>query len=104
AFAHELVGLVVSFRKLAALSDQHGHDEITVKRAYLNLFQQMLDDAEDLAVKIGVQSLPFAFDEFIERLKDDAFELMTCAKGACVRADLFVPAVMGAFFQKEGLA
>ncbi|QCJ45369.1 SWIM zinc finger family protein [Bacillus sp. S3] len=98
---YELVGLVVSFRKLAALSDQHGHDEITVKRAYLNLFQQMLDDAEDLAVKIGVQSLPFAFDEFIERLKDDAFELMTCAKGLAYERIYLYRLLWVHFFKKK---
>ncbi|WHY77409.1 SWIM zinc finger family protein [Neobacillus sp. WH10] len=78
---YELVGIVVSFRKLAALCDRLGHDEDTVRRAYLHLFHNLMDDAEDLAVKIGVQSLPFAFDEFIEKLKDDAVELLTCSSG-----------------------
>ncbi len=78
---YEMVGIVVSFRKLAMLSEQLGHNEDTVKHAYLHLFQNLLDDAEDLAVKIGVQSLPFAFDEFIEKLKDDTFDLLTCVSG-----------------------
>jgi len=78
---YEMVAIVVSFRKLAALSESLGHDEDTVRRAYLHLFHNLLDDAEELAIKIGVQSLPFAFDEFIERLKDDAFELLRCANG-----------------------
>ncbi|MEH7356120.1 SWIM zinc finger family protein [Neobacillus drentensis] len=78
---YELVGIVVSFRKLAALCERLGHDEDTVRRAYLHLFHNLMDDAEDLAVKIGVQSLPFAFDEFIEKLKDDALELLTCSSG-----------------------
>ncbi|WP_160724111.1 SWIM zinc finger family protein [Bacillus sp. USDA818B3_A] len=78
---YELVAIVVSFRKLAALSESLGHDEDTVRRAYLHVFHNLMDDAEDLSVKIGVQSLPFAFDEFIERLKDDAFDLLRCASG-----------------------
>ncbi|MBT2659406.1 SWIM zinc finger family protein [Bacillus sp. ISL-18] len=78
---YEMIAIVVSFRKLAALSEQLSHDEDTVRRAYLHLFQNLMEDAEDLAIKIGVQSLPFAFDEFIERLKDDAFELLRCASG-----------------------
>ncbi|EKN66484.1 zinc finger SWIM domain-containing protein [Neobacillus bataviensis LMG 21833] len=78
---YELVGIVVSFRKLAALSERLGHDEATVKRAYLHVFHNLMEDTEELAVKIGVQSLPFAFDEFIERLKDDAYALLTCASG-----------------------
>lgn len=78
---YELVAIVVSLRKLAALSERLGHDEATVKRAYLHVFHHLMEDAEGLAVKIGVQSLPFAFDEFIEKLKDDAFAVLTCASG-----------------------
>lgn len=76
---YELVGIVVSFRKLAVLSEQAGHSEDVVKRAYLHLFHNMLDDAEDLVAKIGIQTLPFDFDAFILQLKDDAFELLTAA-------------------------
>ncbi|WML58571.1 SWIM zinc finger family protein [Neobacillus sp. PS2-9] len=78
---YEMVWIVVSFRKLAVLSDQLEHSEDMVKRAYLHVFQNLLEDAHELAVKIGVQSLPFAFDEFIEKLKDDAFDLLTCTSG-----------------------
>jgi hypothetical protein len=78
---YEMVWIVVSFRKLAVLSDQLEHSEDMVKRAYLHVFQNLMEDAHELAVKIGVQSLPFAFDEFIEKLKDDAFDLLTCTSG-----------------------
>ncbi|MCM2535765.1 SWIM zinc finger family protein [Neobacillus pocheonensis] len=78
---YELVGIVISFKKLAVLSEQSGHTEDMVKRAYLHLFHNMMDDADDLVQKIGIQSLPFDFDEFILKLKDDAFELLTAAKG-----------------------
>jgi SWIM zinc finger len=78
---YELVGIVVSFKKLAVLSEQAGHTEDMVRRAYLHLFHNMMDDAEDLVQKIGIQSLPFDFDEFILKLKDDAFELLTAVRG-----------------------
>jgi hypothetical protein len=78
---YELVGIVVSFKKLAILSEQAGHTEDMVRRAYLHLFHNMMDDAEDLVQKIGIQSLPFDFDEFILKLKDDAFELLTAVRG-----------------------
>lgn len=78
---YELIGTVVSFRKLAVLSEQSRHTEDLVKRAYLHLFYQMIDDVEDLVAKIGVQSLPFDFDEFILKLKDDTFTLLTCVTG-----------------------
>ncbi|MGG1679248.1 SWIM zinc finger domain-containing protein [Neobacillus sp. NRS-1170] len=76
---YDLIGIVVSFRKLAVLTEELGHGEDMVKRVYLHLFHNLMDDAEELVGKFGVQSLPFAFDEFIEKLKDDAFELLTCA-------------------------
>src|SRR3954465_10065080 len=47
---YEMVAIVVSFRKLAALSEQLGHDEDTVRRAYLHLFHNLLEDAEELAI------------------------------------------------------
>ncbi|MEH7307905.1 SWIM zinc finger family protein [Neobacillus drentensis] len=78
---YELVGIVVSFQKLARLSDQLGHDEDTVKRAYLHLFHNLMDDAEDLSIKIGVQSLPFDFDEFVDKLRADTFEILNCTQG-----------------------
>ncbi|MFJ5718174.1 SWIM zinc finger domain-containing protein [Neobacillus sp. NPDC093127] len=78
---YELVAIVVSFRKLAVLAEQFDHKEDVVKRAYLHLFHNMMDDAEELAHKIGVQTTPFAFDEFIEKLKDDAIELLTASHG-----------------------
>jgi hypothetical protein len=78
---YELIATVVSFRKLAVLSKQAGHTEDLVKRSYLHLFHQMIDDVEDLVAKIGVQSLPFDFDAFILKLKDDTFTLLTCVSG-----------------------
>ncbi|WP_462411338.1 SWIM zinc finger family protein [Neobacillus sp. Marseille-QA0830] len=77
---YDLVSSVVSFRKLAVLSEQLGHDEDTVRRVYIHLFHNLMDDIADLTDKISVQTMPFAFDEFIERLKDDTFEVLTCTK------------------------
>lgn len=78
---YELVGLVVSFKKLAVLSEQSGHTEQLVTRAYLHLFHNMMDEAGDLLDRIGMQTMPFDFDDFIVKLKDDAFELLTAAQG-----------------------
>lgn len=78
---YELVGIVISFRKLASLSEAAGHNEEAVKKAYLHLFDDMLDDAEELIAKIGVQTLPFDFDDFIVNLKGDARELLTVISG-----------------------
>ncbi|XJZ27104.1 SWIM zinc finger family protein [Bacillota bacterium Lsc_1132] len=78
---YELIADVISFQKLAALSEELGHSEDAVKRTYLHLFHQLTDDCEDLATKIGYQTLPFAFDAFFEKFKEDAFGLLTCAAG-----------------------
>jgi hypothetical protein len=78
---HEMVGIVISFKKLAALSESLGFAEDIVKRAYLHLFHNLIEDADELVLKVGVQSLPFDFDEFILKLKDDVFDLLTAASG-----------------------
>lgn len=78
---YDLIAAVVSFRKLAALSEKLGHDEQVVRRSYLHLFQRLIDDAEDLVGKISMRTLPFSFDGFMERLKEDVFELLGCAVG-----------------------
>jgi len=78
---YELVAAVISFRKLAVLSEQLGHTREMVRRTYLHLFENILDDVEDLADKISVQTMPFAFDEFIEKLRDDGFRALTCVSG-----------------------
>jgi hypothetical protein len=78
---YELIGNMVSFKKLAALSEELGHTEEMVKRSYLHLFHSMTDESEDLVFKIGLQTLPFAFDEFMEKFKDEPFDLLTCTQG-----------------------
>ena len=71
-----LIGYLVSFNKLLQLSIELEHDEDTVNRHYRHLFQDLLEDMEDLAAKLAVQSLPFAFDSFIEPLKEDTRSLL----------------------------
>ena len=71
-----LIGSLVSFNKLLQLSVELGHDEDTVNRYYRHLFQDLMEDMEDLAAKFSVQSLPFAFDSFIEPLKEDSRSLL----------------------------
>ena len=58
-----------------------GFAEDAVRRAYLSVFHNLIEDADELVFKIGVQSLPFDFDEFILNLKDDVFELLTASSG-----------------------
>ena len=67
---------MVSFHNLIMLSTELGHDEDTVNRYYRHLFQDVMEEMEDLAAKLAVQSLPFAFDSFIEPLKEDSRSLL----------------------------
>ncbi|GHH98723.1 SWIM zinc finger family protein [Neobacillus kokaensis] len=78
---YELVAVVVSFRMLAELSERMDHGVEAVRRSYGHLFEAMVDEADDLVDRIGMQTLPFDFDEFVAGLKDDAFGLLTVVKG-----------------------
>ena len=68
---------MISFQKLLLLANELGHDEKTISHHYRHIFQNLLDDIEQLTYKLSVQSLPFAFDEFIEQLKDETAMLIT---------------------------
>lgn len=78
---YDLVCIVVSFKKLALFTEKSSFSEESVRRAYLSVFHNLIEDADELVLKIGVQSLPFDFDQFILKLKDDVFELLTVATG-----------------------
>ncbi|WP_243449898.1 SWIM zinc finger family protein [Neobacillus terrae] len=73
---YELVASVYSFRRLAELCGEMGPAGTSLRETYENMFSQLLDEAESLVHRLGVQAMPFAFDEFIEKLKDEAFSLL----------------------------
>lgn len=78
---YQLIANVVSFKLLAALSEELGHTEDIVKRTYLPLLHQLSDDAERLMARIGQRPLPFDFDGFIEKFTADTLDLLTCTHG-----------------------
>ncbi len=71
-----LIAAVVSFTKLLELSHDLGHDEETVNKHYRGLFQTAINDIMKLSDTIAVQALPFDFDDFIEKLKDETKALL----------------------------
>lgn len=71
-----LVASVHSFLKLIELSTERGFTEEEISRFYRDLFYSLIDDVEDLVEKLNVHALPFAFDTFIEKLKDDSTDLL----------------------------
>lgn len=72
-----LVAAVHSFHNLLKLSTEQDFNEEEVNRYYRDLFYNLIDDAEDLVQKLNVHALPFAFDEFIEKLKNDSITLVS---------------------------
>ncbi|MCQ6279988.1 SWIM zinc finger family protein [Bacillus sp. EB600] len=78
---YELISNVVSFQKLTKLSAELGHTEDMVKRAYLHLLHQLVDDAEELTEKIGQRTHPFDFDEFVAKFSADCTDTLVCAQG-----------------------
>jgi hypothetical protein len=76
-----LIANVVAFRLLARLSADLGHTEEMIKRAYLHLLNGLVDDAEELTEKISQRTVPFDFDEFVEKFSRDTTELLVCTQG-----------------------
>ncbi|WP_428912677.1 SWIM zinc finger family protein [Niallia sp. Krafla_26] len=74
---YSLIANVISFQKLLELSVELDHDEKTINHHYRHLFQNILDEMEQLSYKLSVQSLPFSFDTFIEKLRYETVNLIT---------------------------
>ncbi|WP_066296936.1 SWIM zinc finger family protein [Bacillus sp. FJAT-29937] len=73
---YHLVGYFFSFKKLMELSIQFGHSGEMIHRYYHHLYQDLMEDILEVTNKLSVQSLPFAFDEFIEKLKGDSTDIL----------------------------
>ncbi|MDZ5471856.1 SWIM zinc finger family protein [Bacillus sp. 31A1R] len=72
-----LVAYIHSFHKLLHLSMELGHSRSDMKRYYQDIFFSIIDHIEEYIGRLSVQALPFAFDEFIEKMKDDSTVLLT---------------------------
>jgi hypothetical protein len=78
---HELIAAVQSFNMLAVLARESGHTEVMVERYYQHIFHGLIEDVEKSIARLGVQSLPFAFDSFIDKLRGDTRDLLATFKG-----------------------
>ncbi|MBY0122282.1 SWIM zinc finger domain-containing protein [Bacillus sp. S/N-304-OC-R1] len=72
-----LIGYFFSFKKLMELSFSLGHTGIIINQYYYHLYQDLLEDILEETDKLSVHSLPFAFDEFIEKFKEDSTDILT---------------------------
>ncbi|KAB2332541.1 SWIM zinc finger family protein [Bacillus mesophilum] len=73
---YELIGSIYTFRKLADLSQRLEYEEAVIHRYYGHVFQSIMDDVFERMRTLSAQSFPFAFDEFIERMKVDSIEIL----------------------------
>lgn len=71
-----LIGNIYSFRQLLYLSQESAHSSYDIERNYQQLFFSLIDETEMVINRLSVHALPFAFDEFIARLKDDVTDLL----------------------------
>lgn len=70
-----LIASLHSLHHLFQLPVDLGHSDEEVDRYYADLFYSLIDEIEDHIEKININAMPFAFDAFIEKLKDDSFFL-----------------------------
>lgn len=75
-YLYELVAGVQSFLLLGELSREYGHTAYMVDRYYRHLFHTLMEDGEKAMARLAVSSMPFAFDDFIVRMKDIARDLL----------------------------
>lgn len=71
-----LIASLHSLHHLLQLPEDLEHSYEEVDRYYVDLFFSLTEEIEDHIEKININAMPFAFDEFIEKLKDDTFFLL----------------------------
>nr|WP_286183403.1 SWIM zinc finger family protein [Bacillus sp. ISL-55] len=82
---------VHSFNLLTELAREFGHDdEPTMDRYYRPLFEDLFNDAEEYIERLAYGTMPFSFDSFLEKLKDETIGLtMPDASVGYDRIDLY---------------
>jgi uncharacterized Zn finger protein len=72
-----LAAAVYSFNLLAELARELGHDldELTMDRYYRPLFEDLFNDAEETVNRLAYNTMPFSFDSFLEKIKDESIGL-----------------------------
>jgi hypothetical protein len=67
---------VHSFNLLTDLAGELGHDDMpTMDRYYRPLFEDLFNDAEEYIERLAYGTMPFSFDAFLEKLKDETIGL-----------------------------
>jgi hypothetical protein len=71
---YELIATVFSFQKIVQLAEELEHPDS--KRYFSPLLDELIEDAEEFIQKLGIQTMPFAFDEFLSKLRKDSSILL----------------------------
>ena len=68
-----MAAAVYSFNLLSELSRELGHNEVvTMDRYYRPLFEDLFNDAEEFVDRLAFNTMPFSFDTFLEKIKDES--------------------------------
>ncbi|HYK57189.1 MAG TPA: hypothetical protein VEV15_12030 [Flavisolibacter sp.] len=73
---YELVAAVFAFQKMIELAEELQYTPGETARSFRPLLDELVDDAEEYIRKLGIQTMPFAFDEFLDRLREDSTKLL----------------------------
>ncbi|WP_442596807.1 SWIM zinc finger family protein [Neobacillus sp. D3-1R] len=73
---YELVAAIFTFQKMIELADVMQYSPGETNRVFSPILDELIDDSEEYIQKLGVQTMPFAFDEFLERLREDSSTLL----------------------------
>ncbi|WP_318506943.1 SWIM zinc finger family protein [Bacillus sp. T3] len=103
-YLYDLVFSVESFLKLAELSEEYGHTAYMVDRYYRHLFHELIEDVEEAIVRMSISSMPFAFDLFIEKIKDVARALLVVNKVVEYEGIQLYLGAVDEFVEEVGLA
>jgi hypothetical protein len=71
-----MAGAVYSFNLLSEMARELGHDEdVTMDRYYRPLLEDLFNDAEEYVDRLAFNTMPFSFDAFLEKIKDESIGL-----------------------------
>ncbi|MGP7819766.1 SWIM zinc finger family protein [Niallia sp. 01092] len=72
-----LIGKVYTFKKLLQLSNTLQHSTDTINRYYRHVYHDLLNGVVECINKLANFTMPFAFDAFLQRLKDECEDILT---------------------------
>ncbi|MFD2446730.1 SWIM zinc finger family protein [Bacillus sp. CGMCC 1.16607] len=69
---YELIATIFSFQKLVQLAE----DLDQFEKYFSPILDELIEDAEEFVHKLGIQTMPFAFDEFLTSLRADSSHIL----------------------------